>query len=92
MAAAQPLRTRAAQPSFFSAGSAAGPAQTAVGAALPAALKIKEPPMTEFIVPSLLNLLDPFNIVLMILGLAGGIIIGRCRGFPPPWAWPSWCR
>lgn len=36
--------------------------------------------MTEFIVPSLLNLLDPFNIILMLLGLAGGIIIGALPG------------
>lgn len=36
--------------------------------------------MTEFIVPSLLNLLDPFNIILMLLGLVGGIIIGALPG------------
>lgn len=36
--------------------------------------------MTEFLVPSLLNLIDPFNIVLMLLGLTGGIIIGALPG------------
>lgn len=36
--------------------------------------------MIEFLVPSLLNLLDPFNIMLMLLGLTGGIIIGALPG------------
>ena len=36
--------------------------------------------MTEFIVPSLINLADPLNIFLMIVGLAGGIIIGALPG------------
>lgn len=36
--------------------------------------------MTEFLVPSLLNLIDPFNIILMLLGLTGGIIIGALPG------------
>ena len=36
--------------------------------------------MTEFIVPSLLNLVDPLNIFLMIAGLTGGIVIGALPG------------
>ena len=36
--------------------------------------------MTEFIVPSLLNLIDPVNILLMVLGLTGGIVIGALPG------------
>lgn len=36
--------------------------------------------MTEFLVPSLLNLLEPLNIFLMIVGLTGGIIIGALPG------------
>lgn len=32
--------------------------------------------MTEFILPSLLNLADPLSIFLMVAGLAGGIVIG----------------
>ena len=36
--------------------------------------------MTEFIVPSLLNLIDPLNIILMIVGLTGGIVIGALPG------------
>lgn len=36
--------------------------------------------MTEFIIPSLLNLIEPLNIVLMLLGLTGGIIIGALPG------------
>ena len=41
---------------------------------------LKEPHMTEFIIPSLLNLIDPLNIALMVIGLAGGIIIGALPG------------
>lgn len=36
--------------------------------------------MTEFIVPSLLHMLEPLNIFLMIAGLAGGIIVGALPG------------
>lgn len=36
--------------------------------------------MTEFILPAIANLLDPLNIVLMIAGLAGGIVIGALPG------------
>lgn len=36
--------------------------------------------MIEYLVPSLLNLVDPFNILLMIGGLVGGIIIGALPG------------
>lgn len=36
--------------------------------------------MLEFIGPALLNLLEPFNIFLMLAGLAGGIIIGALPG------------
>ena len=36
--------------------------------------------MTEFILPSLLNLVQPLNIFLMIVGLTGGIIIGALPG------------
>ena len=36
--------------------------------------------MSEFIIPALGNLMDPFNIVLMVAGLAGGIIIGALPG------------
>ena len=36
--------------------------------------------MTEFIVPSLLNLIDPLNIFLMVVGLTGGIVIGALPG------------
>lgn len=36
--------------------------------------------MTEFLVPSLLNLIEPFNIFLMIVGLTGGIVIGALPG------------
>lgn len=36
--------------------------------------------MTEFLLPSLLNLLDPLNILLMIAGLTGGILIGAMPG------------
>ena len=36
--------------------------------------------MSEFMIPALLNLMDPFNLVLMIGGLAGGIIIGALPG------------
>lgn len=36
--------------------------------------------MTEFIVPALAHLIEPWNIVLMVAGLAGGIIIGALPG------------
>ena len=36
--------------------------------------------MTEFILPAILNLFEPLNILLMIAGLAGGIIIGALPG------------
>ena len=36
--------------------------------------------MTEFILPSLLNLADPLSIFLMVAGLAGGIVIGALPG------------
>ena len=36
--------------------------------------------MSEFMIPALGNLMDPFNLVLMIGGLAGGIIIGALPG------------
>lgn len=36
--------------------------------------------MTEFILPSILNLLDPLNIALILAGLSGGIIIGALPG------------
>jgi len=36
--------------------------------------------MLEFILPSFLNLVDPFNILLMMAGLTGGIIIGALPG------------
>jgi len=36
--------------------------------------------MTEFLVPSLLNLIEPLNIFLMVVGLTGGIIIGALPG------------
>ena len=36
--------------------------------------------MSEFIIPALGNLMDPFNLVLMIGGLAGGIVIGALPG------------
>ena len=36
--------------------------------------------MSEFMIPAFWNLLDPFNLLLMIGGLAGGIIIGALPG------------
>lgn len=36
--------------------------------------------MTEFILPAILHLFEPLNILLMIAGLAGGIIIGALPG------------
>lgn len=36
--------------------------------------------MTEFILPSLQNLVDPLNLFLMIAGLTGGIVIGALPG------------
>jgi len=36
--------------------------------------------MTEFFIPSLLNLVQPLNIFLMVVGLTGGIIIGALPG------------
>lgn len=36
--------------------------------------------MTEFILPALGHLIDPWNIVLMIAGLTGGIIVGALPG------------
>ena len=36
--------------------------------------------MSEFLLPSILNLFQPLNIVLMILGLAGGIVVGALPG------------
>lgn len=36
--------------------------------------------MIDYVLPSLLNLIDPFNIGLMLLGLAGGIITGALPG------------
>lgn len=44
--------------------------------------------MTEFIVPSLLNLIDPLNTSFMIVGLTGGIVIGALPAFRPPWVLP----
>lgn len=38
--------------------------------------------MTEFILPATLHLFEPLNIILMLAGLTGGIIIGRFRGSP----------
>ena len=36
--------------------------------------------MIDYVLPSLLNLIDPFNICLMLLGLTGGIITGALPG------------
>ncbi len=36
--------------------------------------------VSEFILPSFLNLFDPLNIFLMIAGLAGGIVVGALPG------------
>ena len=36
--------------------------------------------MTEFILPAVLNLFEPLNMLLMVAGLAGGIIIGALPG------------
>ncbi|MBO4318476.1 MAG: tripartite tricarboxylate transporter permease, partial [Mailhella sp.] len=36
--------------------------------------------MTEFFLPSMLNLIEPLNIFLMVVGLTGGIIIGALPG------------
>ena len=36
--------------------------------------------MIDYVLPSLLNLIDPFNIGLMLLGLTGGIITGALPG------------
>lgn len=42
--------------------------------------------MTGGLCPALsLHLFEPLNIILMILGLTGRIIIGERRGSPPPW-------
>ena len=36
--------------------------------------------MTEFILPATLHLFEPLNIILMLAGLIGGIIIGALPG------------
>ena len=36
--------------------------------------------MTEFIVPALINIFQPLNILLMVVGLSGGIVIGALPG------------
>ncbi|WP_300686270.1 tripartite tricarboxylate transporter permease, partial [uncultured Bilophila sp.] len=36
--------------------------------------------MTEFLLPAFLHLLEPLNIILMLAGLTGGIVIGALPG------------